>query len=332
MPVWEFKGQYVCTGLFIARIKYLGNQTTSQKADWWVWNQSRWFAWSHRCRWWSCIFLWSPAIREGKVPGTCLAAPSSLGAPKGLSLLLTEVALVPEVVGWVLWSRAQLPWVDRGQTPVSSWPSPRDWSPACGATLLPPWGLPGHRVSTRQVLFNSFMLGMRVFTSSDINLSGFIGRITAPKSVKFKCILFVLFLNRIGKTCWRPDCMSLAENWGLSKYLCALCPRCSQLFYTRSFDPPWPSCKRDGAGLIIVTEWKGKLRLWGWRTYSGSHWHLRAKWELGTCSNLFTSWCNLRSGGNSGCMYLIRVWINEWVIEIGDSLILARSLVLNFIP
>lgn len=138
MPVWEFKGQYVYTGLFIASIKYLGNQTTSQKADWWVWNQSRWFAWSHRCHWWSRIFLWSPAIREGKVPGTCLAAPSSLGVPKGLSLLLTEVALVPEVVGWVLVEQRPAPLSRQGTNPTEQLTFPQRLKPClCCHTAAP---------------------------------------------------------------------------------------------------------------------------------------------------------------------------------------------------
>lgn len=100
---------------------------------------------------------------------------------------------------------------------------------------------------------------------------------------------FVLFLNRIGKPCWRPDCTLLAKNWGLSKYLCARCP--------------WP-CSIVSLDLVASLEEtegrcysphfrEGKLRLWGCRTYSSSHWSLRASENSRLAPHFFLSWHNL---------------------------------------
>lgn len=159
----------------------------------------------------SPCFLLKPSRRGRRGAKSCPAAPFSaaaVGARRG--------GPGAEVVGGSSWSRGSA--LEQNRTcPSPSRPAPRGGSPACGPHCCPRedcW-VTGRFCSVAscqaRVLLVLTQRDLRVFTSSDINLSGFIGRVTVPKSVKFKCVLS-LFLYRIGKTCWRPTCTSLAEN------------------------------------------------------------------------------------------------------------------------
>ena len=142
-------------------------------------------------------------------------------------------AVLPLPSRWLRWVRAEVVlaprlWVGPRGAEAAPWsrtgpaPLPADLPPEAEARPV------GHTAAPREdcwvtgrfcsvascqarVLLVLTQRDLRVFTSSDINLSGFIGRVTVPKSVKVKCVLS-LFLYRIGKTCWRPTCTSPAEN------------------------------------------------------------------------------------------------------------------------
>ena len=131
----------------------------------------------------SPYFLLKPRHRGRGGAKSCPAAPFSVAAEGAY-----QGGPGAEVVGGSSWSRTG------PALPPADLP-PKGGSPACEKHCCPckDFWVTGRFCSVASCLARVLLVlnqrDLRVFTSSDINLSGFIGRVTVRKSVKFKCML-----------------------------------------------------------------------------------------------------------------------------------------------